>query len=88
MLFRSDRLCIRLDVERVLSQLPRHTRHVFWFPCEDVPILTEEADELAFLFLVECPSDSEELAVQPVGVEHDLLGVTRSLELCFAGWPL
>ena len=33
------------DKKRVLSQLPRYTRHVLIQPCEDVPILTEEALE-------------------------------------------
>ena len=38
-----------VDVEFVLSEFPRHTRHVSGIPCEDVPILTEELDERAFL---------------------------------------
>jgi hypothetical protein len=34
----------------VLSEFPRHSRHVRRLPCKDVPILMEELDELAFLF--------------------------------------
>ena len=37
----------------MLGEFRRHTWHVFGGPCEDVPILTEEIDELAFLFAVE-----------------------------------
>ena len=48
------RFCFRVDSQTVLSQLPGYTRHVGWFPCEDVPVLTEELDERFFLFAVEC----------------------------------
>jgi hypothetical protein len=34
----------------VLGKFPRYTCHVIWLPCEDVPVLTEELDERAFLF--------------------------------------
>ena len=50
-------LSIRLHMKRVLSELPRLTRHVFGRPREDVPILTEEFDELAFLFVAEGVAD-------------------------------
>ena len=45
--------CVYSDMKRVLSQLPWYTRQVLIQPCKDVPILTEEADELAFLFLLQ-----------------------------------
>ena len=48
-----DWLGLWIDSESVLSQFPGHTRHVRWLPCEDVPVLTEELDELGFLFLSE-----------------------------------
>ena len=37
----------------MLGEFRRYTWHVFGGPCEDVPILMEEIDELAFLFAVE-----------------------------------
>jgi hypothetical protein len=67
-------------VEVVLSQLPRHTRHVPWRPCEDVPILTEEAGELAFLFAAQAGTDGDVL-VRLGRVEQDLLGVVGRLEV-------
>jgi hypothetical protein len=45
----------------VLNQLPQHTWHIFWRPFEDVPILMEEAGELAFLFGREASVDDDEL---------------------------
>ena len=48
----------------MLGEIHRNTRHVFGRPCEDVPILTEEIDELAFLFAVEvCTYDGVPLWV-------------------------
>ena len=49
----TDRLGVLAGVKFVLDVLPRGTRHVLGGPCEDIPILTEEVDELAFLFAVE-----------------------------------
>ena len=37
----------------MLGKIRRNTWHVLGRPCEDVPILMEEIDELAFLFAVE-----------------------------------
>ena len=37
----------------MLGEFRRDTWHVFGGPCEDVSILMEEIDELAFLFAVE-----------------------------------
>ena len=48
----------------MLGEIRRNTRHVLGGPCEDVPILTEEIDELAFLFAVKaCAYDSVPLRV-------------------------
>jgi len=41
-----------VDVKRVLGKFPGNTRHVGRRPCEDVPVLTEELDERAFLFVI------------------------------------
>src|ERR1043165_5547625 len=56
-----DRLRAWLNVELVLGEFSRHTRHVLWRPCEDVPFLTEELDELAFLFVAKSSSDHNKL---------------------------
>ena len=45
----------------VLGVLPRDSRHVLWRPCKDVLILTEEVDELAFLFGAEVGTDGDAL---------------------------
>ena len=54
---------IRSDKQRVLCQLPRNTWQVLSRPCEDIPILTEEVTERAFLFLVQ-PSSDDGLALR------------------------
>ena len=46
-----DRLRLGVSVEMVLSEFSRDARHVRRFPCEDVPILMDELDERAFLFV-------------------------------------
>src|ERR1041385_614180 len=56
-----DRLRAWPNVQLVLGEFSRHTRHVFWRPCEDVPILTEKLDELGFLFVAKSSSDNNEL---------------------------
>ena len=50
-----------------------------WSPCEDVPILTEELDERAFLFAVESRADGDD-AVRMVLGQPDLLGILVRLE--------
>ena len=65
----------------MLGELPRHTRHVLGGPCENVPILMEEVDELAFLFAVEVAPDRDELLVWLACVQRYLLAVLRCLEL-------
>jgi hypothetical protein len=52
----------RVDVERMLKQLPGHPWHVRWFPSEDVSVSPEEADERVFLFRVEARPDGGGLA--------------------------
>jgi hypothetical protein len=34
----------------MLGEFPGYTWHVRWLQCEDVPVLTEELDDRAFLF--------------------------------------
>ena len=60
----------------MLGEFCRYTWHVFRGPCKDVSILTEEIDELAFLFAVKvCTYD---------GVPLWVLRVQGYL-LCFLG---
>src|SRR3954463_7473534 len=54
---------LRIHIKCVLSELPRYTRHVGGFPCKDVPILTDELDERAFLFWIQIGTDAELLGL-------------------------
>ena len=81
----------------VLGVLPRDTRHVFGGPCEDIPILTEEVDELAFLFAVEAGAYDNVLAAAGVfrgelhflgllgGLEGSLVGRVQGRDRCVGG---
>ena len=63
----------------MLGEFPRNTRHVLGGPLKDVPILTEEIGELAFLFAVQaCPDDGKPLWV--LGVKRYLLRLLGRLE--------
>ena len=52
-----DRLCVLFDFELVLGEFPRDTRHVGRRPCEDILVLTQELDKLAFLIAVKIGAD-------------------------------
>ena len=68
-------------MEFVLGILPRNTRHVLWDPCKDVPIITKEVDELAFLFAIEAGAYDNVLAAAGVfRVELHFLGLLGGLE--------
>ena len=54
-----DRFELRIYVKGVLSEFPRYTRHVKRLPCKDVPVLTDELDERAFLFRIQVGADVE-----------------------------
>ena len=64
----------------MLGEFPRYTRHVLWGPREDVPVLTEELDERAFLFFAQAHPHSDELGLVAL-VEVDLLSVSGRLEV-------
>ena len=66
----------------MLGEFPRHTRHVLGGPREDVPVLTEELDELAFLFVVQARPHGDELGLVAF-VEVDLLCILCRLEARF-----
>ena len=54
-----DRLKFWINIESMLSEFSRYTRHVRRFPCKDVPVLTDELDERAFLFGIQIGTDTE-----------------------------
>ena len=63
----------------MLGEIRRDTWHVFGRPGKDVPNLTEEIDELAFLFVVKaCPYDSVPLRM--LWVQRYLLCLLGLLE--------
>jgi hypothetical protein len=45
-----DWLGLWVQMQFMLNQFPRNSRHVSRLPCEDVPIFLEEFDEREFLF--------------------------------------
>jgi hypothetical protein len=47
-----DRLGLQVEMQFMLNQFPRNSRHVNRLPCEDIPIFMEEFDEREFLFEV------------------------------------
>ena len=48
-----DGFYLGVDTQTMLNQSSGYTWNVKGFPCEDVPVLTEELDERFFLFAVE-----------------------------------
>ena len=46
-----ERIHLWVGVEMVHNEFSRDARHVRIFPCENVPILRDELDERAFLFV-------------------------------------
>src|SRR4051812_12525688 len=70
---------LRINIKSVLSEFSRY-RHVGRFPCKDVPILTNEFDERAFLFRI-YPSPNGELLRRITRDKIILLGIFRQLKL-------
>ena len=54
-----DRHKLRINIKSVLSEFPRYTWHVRRLPHKDVPVLTDELDECAFLFRTHISTDTE-----------------------------
>ena len=54
-----DRFILGINIESVLSEFSRYTWDVRRLPCKDVPILTDELDERAFLFGIQIAADAE-----------------------------
>ena len=53
-----DWLKFWINIESVLGECSWYTRHVRRFPCKDVPVLTDELDERAFLFWIQIGTDA------------------------------
>ena len=73
------RLRVRPDKQGVLSQFPRDTLQIVIRPRKGIPILTEEVDDLAFLFVVQVAAN-DDLALRVAGVNSHLLGLLWCLE--------
>ena len=54
-----DRFKLRINIKSVLSEFPRYTWLVRRLPCKDVPVLTNELDERAFLFQIQVSADAK-----------------------------
>jgi hypothetical protein len=58
----SDRSCLRIHFKFVLGQFSRDSRNVRRLPCKYIPIVLQEPDERAFLFVIEAGADDYSLA--------------------------
>jgi hypothetical protein len=58
----SNRSRLRIHFKFVLGQFSRNSWHVRRLPCEYIPIILQEPDERAFLFVVEDGPDDGSLA--------------------------
>jgi hypothetical protein len=48
---------LRVYIQAMLDQLPRHPWHVRWFPREYVSVSPKETDKREFLFLIQVCAD-------------------------------
>ena len=63
----------------MLGEILQNTWHVLWGPCKVISILTEEVDELSFLFTIQVyPNDSKPFRI--LRVEWSLLRLLGRLE--------
>ena len=65
----------------MLGDFPQYARRITGTPHKHIGICTEKVDKHGFLFGVEVSTDRQRLAVGVVGVEWDLLGAFRRLEV-------
>jgi hypothetical protein len=57
-----DRPCLGIDLQFVLGQFSRDSRHIRRLPCEYVSVILQKLDERAFLFVVQAGADDGSLA--------------------------
>ena len=69
-------------------QLPGYTWHVSGLPCKNVPVLTEELDELGFLFWIKGGGDVRWGGGVVRRVDADFLCVARQLKHGLGSWLL
>jgi hypothetical protein len=62
MQFLSNRPCLGIDLQFMLGQFSRESRHIRRLPCEYVSVILQKLDERAFLFVVEAGADDGSLA--------------------------
>ena len=58
----SDRPRLGIDLQFVLGQLSRDSRHIRRLPCEYVSVILQKLDERAFLFVIQAGADDGSLA--------------------------
>ena len=75
-----DGSCLLVEIQGVLSLLPRYAWHVGGLPCEDVPVGAEERGERDFLCGVEVGPDQGCL-VGVVVAEDDRLRLAVRVQL-------
>jgi hypothetical protein len=51
------RRSLRVYIQSMLDQLPRHPWHICWFPYEYVSVSPKEVDEREFLFVTQARTD-------------------------------
>jgi hypothetical protein len=59
----SNRPCLRVDLQFVLGQFSRDSRHICRLLCEYVSVILQEPDEHTFLFVVKAGTDDDSLAL-------------------------
>jgi hypothetical protein len=59
----SNQPCLRIDLQFVLGQFSRDSRHIHRLPCEYVLVILQELDEHAFLFVVKAGTDDGSFAL-------------------------
>jgi hypothetical protein len=68
------------DLQGMLDDIPRDSRHVRGTPCKYVTVHAEKVDEHGFLFGVEGGADAHHHAIRAAGVERHLLYLHHMLE--------
>jgi hypothetical protein len=58
----SDRPRLGIDLQFVLGQVSRDSRHIRRLPCEYVSVILQKLDERAFLFVIQTRAEDGNLA--------------------------
>jgi hypothetical protein len=59
----SDRPRLGVDLQFVLGQFSRDSRHIRRLPCEYVSVILQKLDECAFLFVIQTRTDDSSFAL-------------------------